>query len=189
MIVNEVDVHKINDIFSAYKHRNTPGFAIGILNGNGEIIYQAGFGQANLEHTSQITQNTVFDIGSMAKQFIGFLFVLLFDEGLLSPAQKISSIFSSWPKFYKKIEIQHLLSHMTGKIVVKNKNPHFCSLDLIYTPTIPDYFESYDPHPFAMFIAFRRIKSVEETKAGKIVSFVYRDYDGDKREEFEFKKL
>ncbi|UYP45617.1 D-aminopeptidase [Candidatus Lokiarchaeum ossiferum] len=114
MNIDEAVFQKIGTLFSSYQSLQVPGFAIGILNDVGELIHHAGFGQANLELLSPITKNTVFDIGSMAKQFVGFLIAILIDEGKLSPTQKLSSVFPSWPKFYDNIEIQHLLYHTSG---------------------------------------------------------------------------
>ncbi len=76
-----------------------------------------------------------------------------------------------------------------GELLIHNENSHYCSLDLIYSPTISDYFVSYDPHPIAMFITFVREKSKDVSISHKITGFIYRDYDGDKREGFVFKKL
>ena len=68
------------------------------------------------------------------------------------------------------------------RLVVRNKAKHFCSMDLLYTPTIKDNFIAYDPHTKSSQITFLR-------KEESIEAFVFRDYDGDGREDMRFVKM
>jgi hypothetical protein len=55
-------------------------------------------------------------------------------------------------------------------------------MDLAYDPTIEDSFVAYDPHPVVSQITFLR-------EQGRVTAFVYRDYDGDRREDLAFVKV
>jgi hypothetical protein len=65
---------------------------------------------------------------------------------------------------------------------LRNQQRHFCSMDLVYEPTIRDGFVAYDPHPGISLITFLR-------ENGRVVAFTYRDPDGDRREDLRFLKL
>lgn len=64
-------------------------------------------------------------------------------------------------------------------IRLTNVNTQHPSMNLDYTPTIRDFFWSYDPHPGISQLQFLR-------DVDHIHAFVYRDYDGDHREDFVF---
>ncbi|MCJ7624941.1 MAG: beta-lactamase family protein, partial [Anaerolineaceae bacterium] len=74
-----------------------------------------------------------------------------------------------------------LVDFEAGNLRFRNKNRHFCSMDLLYMPTIMDSFISYDPRPVSSQVTFLR-------EEGRVTAFVYRDYDGDRREELIFRK-
>jgi hypothetical protein len=75
-----------------------------------------------------------------------------------------------------------LVDIVEGKVRLRNENRHFCSMDLVYGPTIRDNFVAYDPHPVVSQITFLR-------EGNRVRAFVYRDYDGDRREDLAFVKL
>ena len=68
---------------------------------------------------------------------------------------------------------------MANGIRLTNEDARRPSMDLDYVPTIRDFFWSHDPHPGLSQLQFLR-------DADHIRAFVYRDYDGDQREDFVF---
>jgi CubicO group peptidase (beta-lactamase class C family) len=74
---------QVDSIFARYSKPGSPGCALAVMR-EGEVVYQQGYGLANLEHGVPIWPSTVFNIGSMAKQFTGFAIALLEAEGKLS---------------------------------------------------------------------------------------------------------
>ena len=48
----------------------TPGMIVGVVQ-NGEIIFQKGYGLANLAYNIPNNPDMVYNIGSVAKQFLG----------------------------------------------------------------------------------------------------------------------
>src|SRR5215831_8459009 len=74
---------EIDAIFSDLQTAGSPGCVLGIYR-NGEIIYEKGYGLANLEQNVPITPDTVFDIGSTSKQFTAASILLLEKQGKLT---------------------------------------------------------------------------------------------------------
>src|SRR6186997_708937 len=73
---------KIDAIFARFD-RNTPGCGVGLAK-NGTPLLTKGYGAANLEYGIPNTDSTVFESGSVAKQFTAAALVLLEQDGKLS---------------------------------------------------------------------------------------------------------
>src|SRR5688572_8104221 len=73
---------KIDQVFKSYTDK-TPGCAVAVLK-DGKIVFQKGYGLANLEYKAPITPKTVFHIASESKQYVAFCMLLLEKEGKLS---------------------------------------------------------------------------------------------------------
>jgi CubicO group peptidase (beta-lactamase class C family) len=74
---------KMDAIFKTYNRSNGPGCAVGIIR-NGVVIFEKGYGIANLEYDIPITPATVFDIASVSKQFAGLAISTLVQEGKIN---------------------------------------------------------------------------------------------------------
>ena len=103
----------IDKIFQAWANPAAPGCAVAIIK-DGEVIYERGYGCANLEYGTPITPSTVFYIASAAKQFTAMSVLLLVKEGKLSLADDIRKHLPEVPDFGKVITIRHLLHHTSG---------------------------------------------------------------------------
>ena len=103
----------IEKIFQAYTNPAAPGCAVAIIK-NGEVIYERGYGCANLEYGIPITPSTVFYIASASKQFTAMSVFLLVKEGKLSLEDDIRKHVPEVPDFGKLITIRHLLHHTSG---------------------------------------------------------------------------
>src|SRR5688572_3550597 len=73
---------QIEAIFSFWKP-STPGGSISVSR-NGQLIYSHAFGMADLEHNAANTTETIFEAGSVSKQFTATSALLLASEGKLS---------------------------------------------------------------------------------------------------------
>ncbi|MBN4070426.1 serine hydrolase [Olleya sp. AH-315-F22] len=82
----------------------------------GDIIINKGFGKSNIEDNLDNTSSTIFDIGSITKQFTGAGILKLEMQGKLSVNDKISRYFPEVPEDKKDITIHHLLTHSSGLI-------------------------------------------------------------------------
>lgn len=104
---------QITDLFASYAKSDSPGFAVGIIYDN-NMIFGQGFGQATLEHFSPINTKTVFDVGSIAKQFVGMAIALLEEDGILSISDNIKRYLPELPDYARQITLENLLYHTSG---------------------------------------------------------------------------
>lgn len=111
--LSEVKSQKIDSIFNSWTEINHPGGAIGIMQ-NGKIIYSKAFGLASLEYQVPNTTETIFNVGSVSKQFTAMGIVLLHEKGLLSIDDDIREHLPDMPDFGHTITIRHMLHHTSG---------------------------------------------------------------------------
>jgi CubicO group peptidase (beta-lactamase class C family) len=104
---------KVDKVFAEWNHANSPGCALAIVK-DGRIVYEHGYGMANLELAVPITPQTVFDIGSVSKQFTAMSIILLVQDGKLSLDDDIRKYLPEIPDYGSKITIRHLLHHTSG---------------------------------------------------------------------------
>ena len=104
---------RIDHIF-ARSTRTTPGCGVGLAK-DGRPLYMHGYGSANLEYGVPNTDSTVFESGSVAKQFTAAALVLLAQDGKLSLDDDIRKYLPEVPTFGgQKITIRNLLTHTSG---------------------------------------------------------------------------
>jgi CubicO group peptidase (beta-lactamase class C family) len=113
MVFNREIESGIDQLFAPYNRPNSPGFAVGLIH-QGAFIYRKGFGQANLEHNIPITADTVFDVGSMSKQFVGIAIALLEEAGQLSINDPMRTYLPEFPTYADQVTLAHLLHHTSG---------------------------------------------------------------------------
>lgn len=82
---------------------------------NGRVVYQKGFGLANLEWNNPNTSDTKFRIASITKSFTAILIFRLIEQGKLKLDGKVTDYLADYPKATgDKISINHLLTHTAG---------------------------------------------------------------------------
>ena len=104
---------QVDALFAAYDRSDAPGCALGIFQ-DGRIAYARGYGMANLELGVANSPQTVFDIGSLGKQFTAFSILLLARDGKLSLDDDIRKFLPEIPDFGPRVTIRHLLHHTGG---------------------------------------------------------------------------
>ncbi|HUD47928.1 MAG TPA: serine hydrolase domain-containing protein [Candidatus Baltobacteraceae bacterium] len=90
-----------------------PGLSLEIIR-NGKPTKIAAYGLANLEWRTPVTPETVFEIGSITKQFTAAAILLLAQEGKLSVDDRISRYLKGVPESWRNITLRHLLTHTSG---------------------------------------------------------------------------
>ncbi|MEI6124890.1 MAG: serine hydrolase domain-containing protein, partial [Bacteroidota bacterium] len=70
----------ISNIFKVLQIDTMPGASV-LVSQNGDIIYQKGFGYADIEKKIPVTPDTKFKIGSISKQFTAVAILKLQEEG------------------------------------------------------------------------------------------------------------
>jgi CubicO group peptidase (beta-lactamase class C family) len=80
---------------------------------NGKIILQKSYGYKNFSAHVLNDSNTIFQIGSITKQFTSAVILKLQEEGSLSVNDKLDKYFPQF-KYANQITIEHLLTHTSG---------------------------------------------------------------------------
>lgn len=90
-----------------------PGLALAIVR-NGEVVKALGYGLANIEHNVPVTPATIFQSGSVGKQFTATLVMMLAQERRLHLDDPIGAFFQDPPPTWNGITVRHLLTHTAG---------------------------------------------------------------------------
>lgn len=106
---------KIDQIFSEYNKPDMPGAAVMVIK-NGEIIFQKGYGIANIESNQPVSETTNFRLASVTKQFTAMSILLLIENGRINFNTTLKELFPDFPEFGSKINIKHLLQQTSGLI-------------------------------------------------------------------------
>ncbi|WP_299769085.1 serine hydrolase domain-containing protein [uncultured Dokdonia sp.] len=92
-----------------------PGGSILVKKGD-DIIFLKSYGVADLGTKEKITENTIFNTGSISKTFVSNGILILKEKGLLSLEDSLSMYFDDFehPAIVNKVKIKHMLSHTSG---------------------------------------------------------------------------
>jgi CubicO group peptidase (beta-lactamase class C family) len=103
----------VDELFAKWNKPDSPGCAVAVIR-EGKVIYERGYGCANLEYGTPITPSSVFYIASVSKQFTAMSVLLLAQQGKLSLDDDIRKYLSEVPDFGRVITIRHLFHHTSG---------------------------------------------------------------------------
>lgn len=92
--------------------QRVPGMAVAVIRGR-EVIKSQGYGLANIEHNVAVTPQTIFQSGSLGKQFTATAIMLQVQDGKLSLTDPLAKFFPG-PDSWRTITVRHLLSHTSG---------------------------------------------------------------------------
>src|SRR5438270_5328801 len=126
---------KIDELISRYQqYGQFNGSAL--VADNGKLIYQKGFGLANMEWSIPNESDTKFRLGSITKQFTATLILQLVEQGKIKLDGKLVDYLPDYRKDTgSKVTIHSLLSHTSGI-------PSYTSL--------PGFFANVSRNPFAV---------------------------------------
>ncbi|MGH7528660.1 MAG: serine hydrolase domain-containing protein [Gemmatimonadales bacterium] len=93
--------------------RQVPGLSIAILRGD-SVVLARGYGYANLEHRVPAADSTIYQSGSLGKQFTAAALVMLAEQGRLRLDDSIRRHLPEGPDSWRGITIRHLLTHTSG---------------------------------------------------------------------------
>jgi CubicO group peptidase (beta-lactamase class C family) len=103
----------IDRIFANWNSRQTPGCAVGVAR-NGQTILERAYGMANLEYDVPNTPATIFEAGSVSKQFTAAAVALLAQQGKLSLDDEVSKYIPELPDYEAPVTIRQILHHTSG---------------------------------------------------------------------------
>jgi len=105
---------KIDDFVRAsMRQQKIPGLALAVMR-DGKIIKAQGYGLANIELNVPVNPETIFQSGSMGKQFTATGVMMLVEEGKVNLDDKITKYFEGAPPGWNAITVRHLLTHTSG---------------------------------------------------------------------------
>jgi len=90
-----------------------PGCAVGVSE-NGRTVMTRAWGLAELEHGTPATSDTIYEAGSVSKQFTAAAILMLAREGKLSLDDDIRTYLPEMPDYGAPIRLRHLLNHTSG---------------------------------------------------------------------------
>lgn len=100
-------------ILCEMQHEKIPGLSIAVVK-DGKIVKTKGYGLANVELNVPTKPETIYQSGSLGKQFTATLVMILVEKGLMNLDDKISLYIKDAPKRWKDISIRNLLTHTSG---------------------------------------------------------------------------
>ncbi|HLJ49199.1 MAG TPA: serine hydrolase domain-containing protein [Bryobacteraceae bacterium] len=103
---------EVDRIFAAF-NTHTPGCAVGLAD-HGTVALRAGYGMADLERAVPVTPDTVFESGSVAKQFTAMALLLLAQQGKISLDDPMRKYLPELADYGAPLTIRHVISHLSG---------------------------------------------------------------------------
>ncbi len=95
------------------RQRHIPGLSLAVVK-NGKVVNAKGYGLANLEHRVPATADTVYYLGSIAKQLTATGIMMLVQRGKVSLDERISRYLPGLPAAWAEVRVRNLLNHTAG---------------------------------------------------------------------------
>jgi CubicO group peptidase (beta-lactamase class C family) len=108
-----IDSVRIDALFSAWDAEDSPGVALAIAY-DGQVLYERGYGMANLDHRIPVTPETVFMVASVSKQFTNWAIAHLALSGKLDLDADIRTYVPEMQIEDHVLTTRHLIHHTSG---------------------------------------------------------------------------
>jgi CubicO group peptidase (beta-lactamase class C family) len=106
-------IKNLDGLISEKFNSVSPGCAV-LVAKKGQMIYEKGFGTANLELDVPMRQEMIFRIGSITKQYTAISILQLVEQGKISLQDSIQKFIKNFPFKGHTITIENLLTHTSG---------------------------------------------------------------------------
>jgi CubicO group peptidase (beta-lactamase class C family) len=103
----------VDAVFAQWNRKDSPGCALGVFR-DGKIVYERGYGMADLENDVAISPATMFYVGSVSKQFTAMAAALAISQGSLSADDAIRKYLPELPPYADAITVRDLVHHTSG---------------------------------------------------------------------------
>ena len=136
-------VRGLDSICTGLFPADEPGAAVLVMRGD-SVLFDRGYGLADLETRTPIDGNTFFNIASVSKQFTAVAVLQLAEQGQLSLNDAVAQYFPYPSALWKEVRIRHLLSHSSGVPDLRGGIPReeklyaTDSLALAYLPSVTE---------------------------------------------------
>jgi D-alanyl-D-alanine carboxypeptidase len=138
---DEVDEY----IAAQMRQLHIPGLSLAVVR-DGRIAKARAYGLANVEVNAPVTEETVFEIGSVTKQFTAAAVMMLVEEGKLGLDEPIRKYLVGVPDAWSAVTLRHLLTHSSG---IQN---------YLGVPGLPDIAHAASSHDEMNRIFFERLQ-------------------------------
>jgi len=98
---------------AAMQRERVPGVALLVMR-SGQVVRASGYGLANVEHDVPVRRDTMFQSGSLGKQFTAAAVLMLAERGKLALADRIGRYLPPPPPGWESITVRRLLDHTSG---------------------------------------------------------------------------
>jgi CubicO group peptidase (beta-lactamase class C family) len=95
------------------KKQGVPGLTVAVIK-DGKVVKAQGYGLANIEHQVPAKRETIYQSGSVGKQFTAMAAMLLVEDGKLKLDDLISKHLPDVPRAWQEVTVRHLLTHTSG---------------------------------------------------------------------------
>lgn len=127
-------VERVDSFMAAEMARqHVPGASVAVVK-DGKVVLTKGYGLADVELGVPATADTVYEIGSITKQFTATAIMMLVDEGKVGLDDKASKYLTFLPAAWDGVTIRHLLTHTSGIKSYTNLPGFLKNLRHDYTP-------------------------------------------------------
>lgn len=114
--IGEARADKIDDYVAEQMSRQRiPGLSLAVVKG-GKTVKVKGYGFANLELGTRATPESVYQIGSLSKQFIAAGILLLSAEGKVGLDDSLAKYLDDAPEAWQAMTLRQVLSHTSGLV-------------------------------------------------------------------------
>jgi len=103
----------LDELFQDFTRPGAPGGSLVVVQ-HGEIICQRSYGLADLENNLRLSHTSVFNLGSVSKQFTACAILLLAQADKLSLDDEVHQHLPELPDYGAPLTIHHLLHHTSG---------------------------------------------------------------------------
>lgn len=104
---------QVDPIFATFNSDTAPGCAVAVDRAGQRVLTRA-YGMADLEHGIRNSADTVFEAGSVSKQFTAAAALALVDAGKLKLDTDVRTIIPELPDYGQVITVDQLLNHTSG---------------------------------------------------------------------------
>ena len=111
--IAEAPEARVDQLFAGFDRPGVPGAVVGVVR-DGELVFERGYGEANLRYGIPFTPTTPTNIGSTSKQFTAFAIELIAHRGALSLDDDVRQHLPELKDFGETVTIRHLLTHTSG---------------------------------------------------------------------------
>ncbi|MBV8783693.1 MAG: beta-lactamase family protein [Gammaproteobacteria bacterium] len=106
------------------QHEHVPGVAVAVVR-HGRVVLAKGYGEANVEHHVPVTRQTVFQSGSVGKQFTSVAVMLAVEAGQLDLDAPLTHYLPEAPASWQAITPRHLLTHTSGLATYSDRDLNY----------------------------------------------------------------